>query len=211
MVRIDYSDTRAFTQRIEKEKAAKALCARKSGETVGLTDQPERWVRQTMRPLPAEAEAPEEPEEGSAMPPSTPMGPEGLMEAWLALSPEQREESGLRLATISGPRPPERCGPRRRSGALLLTGSSALAREGQAPVNPRPAQNGAPSEDPCERWGLKVSSLALQRPRSQSSHRRRQAPVDRSSSVSSLRPEFFCSWLRRSDGFVRVTRGQWAP
>lgn len=118
----------------------------------------------------------------------------------------QEKESGLRRAS-SGPRPPERCGPRRRSGALLLTG--------QATALARPSTDSCSGqEDLCDPSALSSSALDLRsapRPQSQASRRLRQAPLDRNSSVSSLRPEFFSSWLRRSDGFVRVTRGKWAP
>eukprot|EP00439_Symbiodinium_sp_Y106_P026889 s5039_g3.t1 len=81
MVRIDYSDTHAFTHRIEQEKAAKALFASRRGEMVALTDQPQRWLRQTMRQFPVQAEASAaEPAESTA-PPSELMGPEGLLQA----------------------------------------------------------------------------------------------------------------------------------
>eukprot|EP00439_Symbiodinium_sp_Y106_P002798 s5039_g1.t1 len=109
------------------------------------------------------------------------------------------KESGLRRAS-RGPRPPERCGPRRRSGALLLTG--------QATAGARPSTDCfSGQEDLCEASALSSSTLdarSAPRPRSQASRRLREAPMDRNSSVSSLRPEFFCSWLRRSDGFVQL-------
>mmetsp|Transcript_55903 Transcript_55903/g.130622 ORF Transcript_55903/g.130622 Transcript_55903/m.130622 type:complete len:207 (+) Transcript_55903:56-676(+) len=206
MVRIDYTDTIAFTQRIDKEKAAKAAFAQKSGQIVALTDQPERWLWQTVRELPAEEESPAR-DEVSEVPStnrSDSLGPEGIFQAWLSLTPDQREESGLRLASRA-PRPPERREPR-RSGPLQLSGRETLAQAAQEGA----AQTMSASGRRAVQQGPSLQGRSVQRTRSHSSlQNRRQASAP--SSVTSLRPEFWSSGLRRSHGFMRVTRGNWAP
>eukprot|EP00440_Ansanella_granifera_P034284 gb/GFBE01037196.1/.p1 GENE.gb/GFBE01037196.1/~~gb/GFBE01037196.1/.p1 ORF type:complete len:228 (+),score=32.22 gb/GFBE01037196.1/:1-684(+) len=227
MARIDYSSTMAFSQQIEKEITAKAVFSQKKGMEVSLTDQPARWlsqgISQTVRPKAAASKQ----RGGSRLPscigsqaPSQDAA-SGVVEAWLALSPEERQATGLVPVDSADPgleQTPERPMSRSssslshsRSSPLLWSAGNALAGGVSCALRDSPKScNRKRAPIAQEQWlwgGLGAETGGEGSPRKSAV----ELPKRAASAASSSRPEFWQSGLRRSNAFSKAVRGSWAP
>eukprot|EP00441_Pelagodinium_beii_P022861 CAMPEP_0197666694 /NCGR_PEP_ID=MMETSP1338-20131121/63493_1 /TAXON_ID=43686 ORGANISM="Pelagodinium beii, Strain RCC1491" /NCGR_SAMPLE_ID=MMETSP1338 /ASSEMBLY_ACC=CAM_ASM_000754 /LENGTH=167 /DNA_ID=CAMNT_0043245769 /DNA_START=7 /DNA_END=510 /DNA_ORIENTATION=- len=167
-----------------------------------MTDQPDRWLFHTSAETIKDARDKLGATSASlkSEPPATPstVAASGVVDAWLALSPEEQQATGLvpRETFLSGSdsRPRSMSGSgvsRSRSSPLILSSSNDLILDGTKKHKSmeRAAQMGAEN---AEGSAARLSKKAV-------------------SSVSSSRPEFWQGGLRRSAAFERAVRGSWAP